>query len=64
MDAHINSFYLPDSLKKFQFTPKEEAFEERILYAALEASKKAVSQGSMDALMVKIILLIDRFLDQ
>ncbi|KAL8522713.1 hypothetical protein ACS0TY_012884 [Phlomoides rotata] len=42
---------ISDSLKKFQFTPKEEMNEEYPLQAALDASKKAVVQGSMDALM-------------
>lgn len=56
------SFYLPDTLRKFQFTPKEEMEEEHSLHAALEASKMAVIQGSMDALMVKINSLIDHFL--
>lgn len=55
-------FYLADSLKKFQFTPKEEMDEGYSLQAVLEASKKAVIQGSMDALMVKIISWIDHFL--
>lgn len=48
------SFYLPDTLKKYQFTVKEEMGVEYPLRAALEASKKSVIQGSMDALMVKI----------
>lgn len=48
---------ISDSLKKFQFTPKEEMDEEYSLQAALEASKKAVIQGSMDALMDFRLLL-------
>ncbi|KAI3460756.1 hypothetical protein Pfo_017419 [Paulownia fortunei] len=42
---------ISDSLKKVQFTPKEGIEEEYSLQAALEASKKAVIQGSMDALL-------------
>lgn len=48
---------ISDSLKKFQFAPKEETEEEYSLQAALEASKKAVIQGSMDALMDFRLLL-------
>ena len=59
VDAHFASFYLPDTLKKYQFTVKEEMEEEYPLRAALEASKKSVIQGSMDALMVKINSWID-----
>lgn len=48
---------ISDSLKKFQFTPKEEMDEGYSLQAVLEASKKAVIQGSMDALMDFRLLL-------
>lgn len=58
----VASFYLADSLKKFQFTPKEEIEEEYSLQAALDASKKAVIQGSMDALKVKIKCWTEYFL--
>ncbi|XP_057776671.1 vacuolar protein sorting-associated protein 51 homolog isoform X2 [Salvia miltiorrhiza] len=47
---------ISDTLKKFQFTLKEE-MEENPLHAALEASKKAVIQGSMNALMDFRLLL-------
>ncbi|KAL1565154.1 Vacuolar protein sorting-associated protein 51, variant 2 [Salvia divinorum] len=48
---------ISDTLKKFQLTLKEEMEEEYPLRAALEASKKAVMQGSMDALMDFRLLL-------
>ncbi|KAG6422324.1 hypothetical protein SASPL_118892 [Salvia splendens] len=45
------------TLKKYQFTVKEEMGVEYPLRAALEASKKSVIQGSMDALMDFRLLL-------
>ncbi|XP_042057135.1 vacuolar protein sorting-associated protein 51 homolog isoform X1 [Salvia splendens] len=48
---------ISDTLKKYQFTVKEEMEEEYPLRAALEASKKSVIQGSMDALMDFRLLL-------
>ncbi|XP_047971945.1 vacuolar protein sorting-associated protein 51 homolog [Salvia hispanica] len=48
---------IADTLKKYQFTVKEEMEEEYPLRAALEASKKSVIQGSMDALMDFRLLL-------
>ncbi|KAK6120129.1 hypothetical protein DH2020_046131 [Rehmannia glutinosa] len=42
---------ISDSLMKVQFTPKEGTEDECSLQAALEASKNAVIQGSMDTLL-------------
>lgn len=44
----------PDALTKVQCRPKEGVEETYSLQAALEASKKAVIQGSMDVLLVNM----------
>ncbi|KAL0391180.1 UNVERIFIED_CONTAM: Vacuolar protein sorting-associated protein 51 [Sesamum calycinum] len=43
--------YISDSLMTAQFTPKEGIEEEHSLQTALDAGKKAVTQGSTDALL-------------
>lgn len=53
----ITHFEIADSLMKIQINQKETVKEEHPLQAILEASKKAVIQGSMGVLLVIFVCL-------
>ena len=54
-----DKFELADALTKVQCRPKEGVEDEYSLQSALEASKKAVTEGSTDVLQVKDELVLN-----